>query len=442
MVEKIFDRHIQDEPFPGLYALNLDFVLCHEITTPPAINDLKDRNLDKVFDPTRIKATVDHVAPPKDIDTGIQYRTLKDWCRKHEVIFYDLGRHGICHALFPEKGYARPGDVIICGDSHTPTMGAFGTFAVGVGTTYLETGLLTGKTFFKIPETIKFELKGKLPHGVFPKDIILHLIAQYGVQYLTNCVAEFAGDGAAAIDMEGRMTICNMIAEFGGTTGMFYPDEQTLRYLKYRDLGIDKDNPDALAYRNYLNSKSDQGILKEWRKYWPDEGATYKAVHEVDLSKLEPIVTALSEHPKDDKPSLGRAVRELEGGLINQVFIGSCTNGRISDMRIVAKILEGRHINPDVTLIIVPATTEISRLCHTEGLSQVFMEAGALFDSPSCSMCLGMKTVVPAGHVCASSSNRNFPGRMGKGARAQLMSPATAAATAIRGKITDPREFL
>jgi 3-isopropylmalate/(R)-2-methylmalate dehydratase large subunit len=165
-------------------------------------------------------------------------------------------------------------------------------------------------------------------------------------------------------------------------------------------------------------------------------------VHEVDLSKLEPIVTALAEHPKDDKPSLGRPVRELDGSPINQVFIGSCTNGRISDMQIVAKILEGRHIHPDVTLIIVPATTEVSRLCHTEGLSQIFMEAGALFDSPSCSMCLGMKTVVPAGHVCASSSNRNFPGRMGKGARAQLMSPATAAATAVRGKITDPREFL
>jgi len=442
MVQKIFERHVQDEPFPGLYALKVDYVLCHEITTPPAINDLRDRGLDKVFNPERIKATVDHVAPPKDADTALQYRILKEWCKQHGITFYDLGRHGICHALFPEKGYVRPGEVIICGDSHTCTMGAFGTFAVGVGTTYLETGILTGVTFFRVPETVKFELTGRLPKGVYPKDIILHLISQYGVSYMTNRVAEFAGEGAKTIDMEGRMTICNMMAEFGGTTGLFYPDEQTLQYLKYRDLGMDKYNPDAVAYRKELEARSDREILEEWRQLWPDPDAPYKAVHALDLSTLEPVVTALADHPKDDKPSLGKSVTQQLGGKINLVFIGSCTNGRISDMRVVAEILKGRRVHPDVPLVIVPATTEVSRLCMTEGLTEIFMEAGALVDTPSCSMCLGMKSVVPQGHVCASSSNRNFPGRMGRGARAQLMSPATAAASAVRGAIADPREFL
>ncbi|MCI0526168.1 MAG: aconitase family protein, partial [Nitrospira sp.] len=297
-------------------------------------------------------------------------------------------------------------------------------------------------TFFRVPETVKFELTGHLPKGVYPKDIILYLISQYGVSYMTNCVAEFAGEGAKTIDMEGRMTICNMMAEFGGTTGMFYPDEQTLQYLKYRNLGIDKNSPDAVAYRKSLEVRSDEEILTEWRQLWPDPDAHYKAAHQLDLSTLEPVVTALADHPKDDKPSLGQWVSRLAGGKIHEVFIGSCTNGRISDLRVVAEILKGRTVHPEVPLVIVPATTEVSRLCMTEGLTEIFMEAGALVDTPSCSMCLGMKSVVPAGHVCASSSNRNFPGRMGRGARAQLMSPATAAASAVKGVIADPREFL
>lgn len=442
IAEKIFEAHIHDEPSPGLFALSLDRILCHEITTPPAIDDLRERGMDRVFDPTRIKATIDHVAPPKDRDTAMQYQILKDWCRQHGIVFYDLGRHGICHALFPEKGYSRPGELIICGDSHTCTLGAFGNMAIGVGTTYLETGILTGKTFSKKPPTLRYELTGTLPHGVYAKDIILHIIAQYGVAYATGAVVEFTGPVAEALDMESRMTMTNMIAEHGGTSGIFYPDQKTLDYLKYRDPGIDVDNPDLLNYRKTLNEKTDDAILKEWRKWNSDPEASYQAVHKIDVSHLEPIVTALAPEAKDDKPSLGHSIRELEGEKIDYVFIGSCTNGRISDLRIVAKILKGRKIAPHVTLFLVPATTEIMRQAEQEGLIEIFRSAGAFIDSPSCSACLGMKTSVPPGQICASSSNRNFPGRMGKGARAQLMSPATAAASALHGKITDPREYL
>jgi 3-isopropylmalate/(R)-2-methylmalate dehydratase large subunit len=442
IAEKIFDNHIKDEVAPGLYALSLQRILCHEVTTPQAITDLEEKGLDKVFDPTCIKATVDHVSPPKDLDTAGQYLILKNWCKRHNITFYDLGRNGVCHALFAEKGYARPGDTIICGDSHTCTLGAFGAFAAGVGTTYLETGLLTGVTFFKRPETIRFNLTGKLENGVFAKDLILWIIAKHGVQYATNTAVEFSGPGVSTIDMEGRMTISNMVVEFGGTTGIFPPDEQTLHYLKYRPLGIDENNPDVTTYRNELLVKDDKAILENWRRFSSDDRAPFKAVHDIDLKTIEPMVTDLAPLPKDDKPDLGKPVSELEGSNIDSVFIGSCTNGRISDLRTAAEILKHGPIDPSVTLLIAPATPEIFRLCNEEGLIEVFLSAGATVDSPGCSACLGMKSVIPPGYVCGSTSNRNFPGRMGKDARVQLMSPATAAASALKGKITDPREYL
>ncbi len=442
IARKIFDSHIEDEVTPGLYALSVDRILCHEVTTPQAITDLEEKGLDRVFDPTAIKATVDHVSPSKDLDTAEQYLILKNWCRRHGIEFYDLGKNGVCHALFAEKCYARPGDVLICGDSHTCTLGAFGAFAAGVGTTYLEAGLLTGVTFFTKPETIRFELNGDLRRGVFPKDLILWIIAKFGVQYATGAAVEFGGPGAAKIDMEGRMTISNMVVEFGGTTGIFPPDGETLQYLKYRSLGIDERNPEVTTYRNELIVRDDKKILGDWRKLWSDEGANYKAVHNIDLAEIEPMVTDLAKSPKDDKPNLGKPIGEVVGKNIDSVFIGSCTNGRISDLRIAAQILRQGPVDPSVNLIIAPATPEVYRLCLKEGLLDIFLTAGAVIDNPGCSACLGMKSVIPPGYICGSTSNRNFPGRMGKGARVQLMSPATAAASALEGKITDPREYL
>lgn len=418
IAEKIFETHLVDKPFEGTYVLKLDRVFCHEITTPIAINDLVSRNKDRVFDSTKIKAVIDHVTPAKDSKTATQGKILRDWVKRNNIKdFFDIGCNGVCHAIFPEKGFVHPGFTVIMGDSHTCTHGAFGAFAAGVGTTDLEVGILKGVCTFREPKSIKFNLNGKLPEGVFAKDVILYIIGQIGVNGATNCVMEFSGSVIDGFSMEERMTLCNMAVEAGATSGICAPDMTTVEYLW------------EFIKNDYSNKEE---ALKDYSKWASDPDAKYEKVYDFDLSKLEPIATF------GYKPDQIKTVREMEGTKVNQVYIGSCTNGRISDLRVAAKILKGKHLAEGVRGIVSPATPKIYKMALDEGIISIFMDAGFCVTNPTCGACLGMSNgVLAEGEVCASTTNRNFNGRMGKGGMVHLMSPATAAATAIAGKITN-----
>jgi len=418
--EKIFAAHLRDEPFPGTKVLNLDRVLCHEITTPVAIADLEWRGKDRVFDPTRIKAVIDHVTPAKDSKTALQAKMLRDWARRHNITdFFDVGRNGVCHVLFPEKGYIRPGFTVIMGDSHTCTHGAFGAFAAGVGTTDLEVGILKGVCAFREPKTIRVNLTGTLQDGVVAKDVILYVIGQFGVNGATDRVIEFHGPIVAAMSMDARMTLCNMAIEAGGTCGICQPDLTTVDYLW----------PFIQA-----EFASKEAALAEYSRWCADADAVYERVLDFDVTSLEPQATY------GFKPDCVKPVQELAGTRVDQVYIGTCTNGRIEDLRQAAAVLKGRRIAESVRGIVSPATPKIFLEALSEGIIQVFMDAGFCVTNPTCGACLGMSNgVLAEGEVCASTSNRNFNGRMGKGGMVHLMSPASAAATAITGVITDAR---
>ena len=418
VAQKIFDAHRIDTPTEGVNVLTLDRVFCHEITTPIAINDLVARGKDRVFDPTKIKAVIDHVTPAKDSKTAEQGKTMRDWARRHGIKdFFDIGRNGVCHAIFPEKGFVRPGFTVIMGDSHTCTHGAFGAFAAGVGTTDLEVGILKGVCTMRTPETIKVNVTGALPEGVYAKDLILTIIRELTVNGATDKVIEFAGPVIDSMSMESRMTLCNMAIEAGGTCGICYPDQVTVDYL-WEFTRDEFDSKDAAR--------------AEYSKWRPDADAVYAGVLEIDASKLEPVVTV------NYKPDQVRTVREMTGTPIDQVYIGSCTNGRIEDLRIAAAVLKGKTISPTLRAIVSPATPKIYRQALAEGLIQIFMDAGFCVTNPTCGACLGMSNgVLAKGESCASTTNRNFNGRMGKGGMVHLMSPATAAATAIAGVITN-----
>ena len=418
IAQKIFESHLVDSPFENTYVLKLDRVFCHEITTPIAINDLIERNKDKVFDNTKIKAVIDHVTPAKDSKTATQGKILRDWAKRQNIKdFFDIGSNGVCHAIFPEKGYVRPGYTVIMGDSHTCTHGAFGAFAAGVGTTDLEVGILKGVCSFREPKTIKFVLNGKLKDGVYAKDVILYLISKIGVNGATNHVIEFTGPVVDNFDMESRMTICNMAVEAGGTSGICYPDEKTVEYV----WDFIKDE-----------YKSKEDAVNDYKKWKSDDDAEFAKVIELDLSDLEPVCTV------GYKPDQVQKVSEMKETPVNQVYIGSCTNGRISDLRIAAQVLKGHHLAEGVRGIVSPATPKIYKMALQEGIIDVFIDAGFCVTNPTCGACLGMSNgVLAEGEVCASTTNRNFNGRMGKGGMVHLMSPATAAATAITGKITN-----
>ncbi|MSM41357.1 MAG: homoaconitate hydratase family protein [Geobacter sp.] len=421
--EKIFASHLVDEPFPGTKVLKLDVVMCHEITTPIAIADLMARGKDRVFDTSRIKAVVDHVTPSKDTKTATQAKMLRDWARRHNIKdFFDIGANGVCHALFPEKGYIRPGYTVIMGDSHTCTHGAFGAFAAGIGTTDLEVGILKGVCAFREPKTIRFNLNGTLPKGVYAKDVILYLIGQVGVNGATDRVMEFRGPVVDAMTMESRMTLSNMAIEAGGTSGICMPDMVTVEYLW------------PFIQNDYASKEAALADFAQWRS---DDDAEYDKIIDFDLSNLEPTVTF------GYKPDQVKPISEIAGTPVDQVYLGSCTNGRLEDLRIAARILKGRKIDTSVRAILSPATPKIYQEALHEGLIDIFMEAGFCVTNPTCGACLGMSNgVLAEGEVCASTTNRNFMGRMGKGGMVHLMSPATSAATAIEGKIADPRKYL
>ncbi|MCI7441165.1 MAG: 3-isopropylmalate dehydratase large subunit [Spirochaetia bacterium] len=418
IAQKIFESHMVEKPFEGTNILKLDRVFCHEITTPIAINDLVERGKDRVFDATKIKAVIDHVTPAKDSKCAMQEKILREWAKRNDIKdFFDIGANGVCHAIFPEKGFVRPGFTVIMGDSHTCTHGAFGAFAAGVGTTDLEVGILKGVCSFREPKAIKFVLNGKLKEGVYAKDVILFLIGQIGVNGATNCVTEFTGPVVDAMSMEERMTICNMAVEAGATSGICFPDMTTVEYL-------------WPFIKDEFASKED--ALKEYSKWVSDPDAEYEKVYTYDLSSLEPVCTV------EYKPDQIKKVSEMKGTKVNQVYIGSCTNGRISDLRVAAQILKGHKIAEGVRGIVSPATPLIYKMALDEGLISIFMDAGFCVTNPTCGACLGMSNgVLAEGEVCASTTNRNFNGRMGKGGMVHLMSPATAAATAIAGTIVN-----
>lgn len=422
IAQKIFETHLVDKPFKDTYVLKLDRVFCHEITTPVAINDLVERKKDKVFDPSKIKVVIDHVSPAKDSKTAEQGKILRDWARRNNIKdFFDIGSNGVCHAIFPEKGFVHPGFTVIMGDSHTCTHGAFGAFAAGVGTTDLEVGILKGVCSFKEPVSIKFVLNGKLRNGVFAKDVILFLIGKIGVNGATNRVIEFTGPIVDNMDMEERMTLCNMAVEAGGTSGICFPDEKTVDYLWE-------------FIKDEYATKED--ALSDYAKWKDDADAEYEKVITLDLSDLEPVCTV------NYKPDQIKTISQMRGTKVDQVYIGSCTNGRISDLRIAASILKGHKIADGVRAIVSPATPKVYKTALEEGLISVFLDAGFCVTNPTCGACLGMSNgVLASGEVCASTTNRNFNGRMGKGGMVHLMSPASAAATAVAGTITNSSLF-
>ncbi len=423
IAEKIFAAHLRDTPTPDNMVLDLDVVMCHEITTPIAIMDLMDKGMDRVFDPTKIKAVIDHVTPAKDSKTAAQGKIMRDWARRHNITdFFDIGRNGVCHALFPEKGFIRPGYTVIMGDSHTCTHGAFGAFAAGVGTTDLEVGILKGVCAFRKPKTLKITIAGDMAAGISAKDVILNIIKKLTVNGATDHVIEFCGPVVNQMSMAARMTLCNMSVEAGATSGICMPDLETAEYLW------------PFIKDEYATIEEAVGDFKKWHS---DDDAIYEKTLDIDISNLAPQITF------GYKPDEVRDVKEMEGIRVDQVYIGSCTNGRIEDIREAATILENKKIADHVRGILTPATPDIYSMALDEGLIKIFMDAGFCVLNPTCGACLGMSSgVLAQGEICASTTNRNFNGRMGKGGMVHLMSPLSAAAAAVKGEITDPRNFI
>ena len=416
IAQKIFKAHLKDKPCEDVNVLNIDRVFCHEITTPTAIQDLVARGKDRVFDPDKIKAVIDHVTPAKDSKTAMQGKIMREWAKRHNIKdFFDIGQNGVCHALFPEKGFVLPGFTIIMGDSHTCTHGAFGAFAAGVGTTDLEVGILKGVCAFKTPETYKIEIVGTLQKRVYAKDIILEVIRQLGVNGATNMVIEFTGSIVDAMTMDQRMTLSNMAVEAGATSGICLPDKTTVEYLW------------EFIKEDYSSKVQ---AFETFSKYRSDDDAFYAKTKTVDVTNLEPLTT-FGFKPDNVKP-----ISEMKGTKIDQVYIGSCTNGRLEDLQAAAAILKGHVIAASVRGIVSPATPKIFSQALEQGIIQTFMESGFCVTNPTCGACLGMSNgVLAKGEVAASTTNRNFNGRMGKGGMVHLMSPASAAASAIKGEI-------
>jgi 3-isopropylmalate/(R)-2-methylmalate dehydratase large subunit len=430
--QKIVDDHLVEILDDGRMVLKLDRVWCHEITTPNAILDGQRRGCDVVFNPNKVKAMIDHVNPAKDTASAIQGQIMRDWCNKHGVEFLDVGRNGVCHAIIPEKGWILPGEIGIMGDSHTCTHGAFSSLSAGVGTTELGHGIRTGLWICPPQKVIDVQFVGKLPVNVFSKDLILTLISRIGTSGATNSILEFSGDTVERMSMEARMTLTNMSVEAGATSGMVMVDETTVHYLwniikqKYgRDPALI-----AMALKEALNG------LSMWNS---DPDCEYDNGVHTDVYGMQPMITQ-GHSPGDVVP-----VHELAGKKINQVYIGSCTNGRMEDLRIAAHIFKktGYRVHKNVRCIVVPATHNIWQQANKEGLLDIFMGAGCVVSYPTCGACLGMSNgVLAPGEVCVSTTNRNFPGRMGLGGMVHLASPATAAISALEGVITVPGEHL
>ncbi len=413
MTQKILAAHAGlDSVVAGqLIEAQLDLCLGNDITAPVAINEFERAGATSVFDRTRIALVMDHFTPNKDIKAAQQVKRTREFAGKYDIVnFFDVGRMGIEHALLPEQGLVGPGDCIIGADSHTCTYGALGAFSTGVGSTDLAAGIATGKTWFKVPSAIKVELKGKLQKFVSGKDVILHLIGMIGVDGALYRSLEFVGEGVAALSMDDRLCIANMAIEAGAKNGIFPVDEVTLAYCKDR-------------------------FQREVRVFEADEDAVYDETVVIDLDTLRPTI-AFPHLPENTK-----TIDECAGAVqIHQVVIGSCTNGRIEDMRAAAEVLKGKKVADGVRCIIIPATQEIWKQSMHEGLFDIFIDAGAVVSTPTCGPCLGGHMgILAEGERAVSTTNRNFVGRMGHvDSEIYLASPYVAAACAVTGTLTDP----
>lgn len=415
MTQKILASHAEiDEVKAGQFIeINLDLVLGNDITTPVAIKEFEKMGAEKVYDKDKVVVVLDHFVPNKDIKSAEQCKTSRCFCKNQEISnFFDVGQMGIEHALLPEKGLVVAGNTIIGADSHTCTYGALGAFSTGVGSTDMAAGMATGQMWLKVPSAIKINITGKPNKYVCGKDIILYLIGKIGVDGALYKSLEFTGEGIKQLTMDDRFTISNMAIEAGGKNGIFPVDDKTVKYMK-------------------------EHSTKSYTIYEADEDAEYEQIIDIDLNTLKSIV-AFPHLPENT-----RIINEVGEVKIHQSVIGSCTNGRIEDMRMAAQILKGHKVHPDVRTIIIPATQEIYKQCITEGLAEIFIDSGAIISTPTCGPCLGgYMGILADGERAITTTNRNFVGRMGHvGSEVYLASPAVAAASAIVGKIADPNEL-
>lgn len=412
MSQKILAAHagLEEVKAGQLIEADLDLVLGNDITSPVAINEMKKMDRKTVFDKDKIALVMDHFIPNKDIKSAENCKCCREFACRHEITnYFDVGDMGIEHALLPEKGLVVAGDAVIGADSHTCTYGALGAFSTGVGSTDMAAGMVTGKAWFKVPSAIKFQLVGKPAKWVSGKDVILHIIGMIGVDGALYKSMEFVGEGIRNLSMDDRFTICNMAIEAGGKNGIFPVDELAVEYMK-------------------------EHSKREFTVYEADEDAEYDETYVIDLSELKPTVSF------PHLPSNTRNIDQVGDVKVDQAVIGSCTNGRIEDMRIAAEVLKGRKIAKGVRCIVIPATQSIYLQAMKEGLLEIFIEAGAVVSTPTCGPCLGgYMGILAAGERCISTTNRNFVGRMGHvDSEVYLASPAVAAASAVAGKIICP----
>ncbi len=460
LFEKIWNEHIvrEEKGYPTIFAI--DFMLLHEVTSAQAFDTIRERGI-PLFDKDRLLATLDHSIPTRknrlkifNESARIQVDTLRKNVKEFNIPFYDYGKgQGIVHVIGPEYGLTQPGMTIVCGDSHTSTHGAFGALSFGIGTSEVATVLATGCLLQKKPKTMRVEFRGSFNPGVYAKDAILKLIQTIGIGGANGHVIEYTGEAIRNMRMDERMTICNMSIECGARAGLIAPDEITFEYLKEKRFSPKNDKwQEACNYWNSLKS---------------DTGCKYDTEVTINLNNLKPIVTwgtnpeegleidqtipKLSDLSQEKKTSLEKSLsymgltagKKIEGTKIQWAFLGSCTNGRIEDLRIAAEILKGNKVHKNVTFYVVPGSETVREQAIKEGLDKIFKTAGADFRMPGCSMCLGMNDdKVPAKERCISSSNRNFIGRQGPGSRTHLASPATVAASAIEGKIINCEKYL
>ena len=461
LFEKIFEKHIVEQIPNGPGVLYIDRHFIHEVTSPQAFKGLENRGL-KVFRPDKTVATADHNVPTldqhlpiKEALSRVQVETLKENCAKHDVQLYGLGHpfQGIVHVIGPELGITQPGMTIVCGDSHTSTHGAFGAIAFGVGTSEVEMVLATQCLLQSKPKLMRINVEGELKNGVVSKDIILYIIAKISASGATGYAVEFAGSAIRNLSMEARMTICNMSIEMGARCGLIAPDDITFSYIRGRQF--------APAGEQWDNK------LAEWKQLYSDADAKFDTELNIDAADIEPMVTYgtnpgmgiginklvpnETEVNDEDKKGLQKSLQymgltsgqPIKGQKVDYVFIGSCTNSRIEDLRMVADVVKGKHKAEDVEVWIVPGSKQVEVQAREEGLDKIFEEAGFMLRQPGCSACLGMnEDKIPAGKYCISTSNRNFEGRQGPNARTMLASPLTAAASALTGVVTDVREIL
>ena len=415
IAEKILAAHAGlDEVSPGqLVECNLDLVLSNDVTTPIAIKTFNEIGVGKVFDPTRVLIVPDHYTPNKDINSAKQAKVARDFAREQGITHYwEVGCMGVEHALLPEQGVVGAGDLIIGADSHTCTYGALGAFSTGVGSTDAGVGYATGKAWFRVPESLLFKIEGELAPGVTGKDVILYIIGMIGVDGALYCAMEFTGSAIRSLSMDERLTISNMAIEAGGKAGIIEVDDVTRAYMDGR-------------------------VERPYTEYHSDPDAQYRKVYEIDAADIPPTV-AFPHLPSNTRP-----VVEARDIVIDQAVIGSCTNGRIEDMRQAAAVLKGRKVNPNVRCIIIPATQQVYRQCIDEGLTQIFLDANCAVSTPTCGPCLGgYMGVLAPGERSISTTNRNFVGRMGDPtSEVYLSSPAVAAASAVLGHIGLPTDL-